>query len=163
MKNRAVQIISFVFGIVLATAMQDLSPSFAGVKPPFVIAAILFMAFLAPLPLALVVAAVAGLFVDALTGLPVLCATSFLPLLALGSHFVRKGLPEVPSPMVGAISTLVAAAIGEVWLTICGFSAVGTELFVRVCAAALLAAPAGAALFALLPWLCRHIGLEDVE
>ena len=63
----------------------------------------------------------------------------------------------------GAASTLVAASIGEVWLAICGFSAVGTELFVRVCAAALLAVPVGAALFAFLPWLCRHIGLEDAE
>lgn len=163
MKNRTVQIISLLFGIVLATAVQDLSPSLAGVKPPFVASVILFMAFLSPLPLALVVATVTGLFVDALTGLPALCATSLLPLLVLGAHFIRKGLPEIPSPMAGAASTLVAAAIGEVWLAICGFSAVGTELFVRVCAAALIAVPVGAALFAFLPWLCRHIGLEDAE
>jgi len=162
-KNRTVQIVSLVFGVVLATAAQDMSPTLAGVKPPFVIAIILFAAFLSPLPLSLAVAAATGLFVDALTGLPALCATCFLPMLALGSHFIRKGLPEIPSPATGAASTVAAAAIGEVWLAICGFSAVGTDLFVRVCAATLLAAPTGAAIFALLPWLCRHIGLEDAE
>ena len=163
MKNRIVQIVSLVFGVVLATAAQDMSPTLAGIKPPFVVAIILFATFLSPLPLALALATATGLFVDALTGLPALCATALLPMLALGAHFVRKGLPEIPSPATGAISTLVAAATGEVWLAICGFSAAGTDLFVRVCAAALLAAPAGAAIFALLPWLCRHIGLEDAE
>ena len=163
MKNRTVQIVSLVFGVVLATAAQDMSPALAGVKPPFAVATILFVAFICPLPIALATAAATGLFVDALTGLPALCATCFLPMLALGSHFIRKGLPEIPSPATGAASTAAAAATDEVWLAICGFSAAGTDLFVRVCAAALLAAPAGAAIFALLPWICRHIGLEDAE
>ena len=49
MKNSAVQIISLVFGTVLAVAAQDLSPALVGVKPPFIIVAALFTAFHAPL------------------------------------------------------------------------------------------------------------------
>ena len=163
MKNSAVQLISLVFGTVLAVAAQDLSPSLAGVKPPFAAAAVLFAAFRAPVAFALGSAFVSGLFVDALAGLPALCATSLLPLLALGAHFLRGQVQDLAPATLGAIATGVTAALGETWLAICGFATAGSYLLVRICAAELLALPAGAALFALLPVLGRRIGLGGEE
>lgn len=161
MKNSVVQITAIVFGAVVMTAAQDMSPALAGVKPPFVPAAMLFVAFLAPLTMSLVTATAIGLFMDALAGVPALCATSLLPLLALGAHFLRGYLRDTSAPVVGACATTIASVLGETWLSICGFSPADTELLVRICAAAILAAPVGAALFALLPWIGRHMGLED--
>ena len=160
MKNSAVQIVSLVFGNVLAVAMQDLAPAFAGVKPPFVVAVTLFTAFHAPLALALPAAFVAGLFTDALAGVPAFCATSLLPLLTLGAHFLRTGMTAPPSAAIGMCVTAAAAALGETWLAVCGFADADTGLLVRVCAAGVAAAPVGAMLFALLPPLGRKIGLE---
>ena len=160
MKNSAVQIISLVFGTVLAVAVQDISPTLADVKPPFVVATVLFTAFHAPLAVALASAFVSGLFVDALAGLPALCATSFLPLLALGVHFMRRAALDFTPAMLGAFATAVAATLGEAWLAVCGFATADSGLFVRICAVAVLAIPVGAALFAILPVLGRHAGLE---
>ena len=163
MKNSAVQIISLVFGTVLAVAVQDLSPALVGVKPPFALAAVLFTAFHAPLAVALASAFVSGLFVDALAGLPALCATSFLPLLALGAHFMRRATLDFAPATLGAVATVVAATLGEAWLAVCGFATADSGLFVRICAAAVLAIPVGAVLFAILPVLGRHAGLEVEE
>ena len=152
---------SFAIGTVVATTAQDVSPALLGVKPPFVAAAVLFAASRLHLPVALAVAVAAGLFLDALAGLPAFCATSLLPLLVLGSYFTRGCLPDISNVTTGAGATVVASAIGEVWLSICGFSAAGTGLFVRVCAATVVAVPVGVAVFALLPLAGRCIGLED--
>ena len=163
MKNSAVQIISLVFGTVLAVAAQDLLPALFGVKPPIAIAAVLFTAFRAPLAVALTSAFVSGLFVDALAGLPALCATSLLPLLALGAHFMRNQAQDIAPATLGLFATIAAAALGEAWLAVCGFATADSSLLVRVCAAAMLAIPTGAALFALLPVLGQHAGLEVEE
>ena len=154
---------AIVLGTVISTAAQDMSPALAGVKPPIVAAAMLFTAFTAPLPLSLAAAAVAGLFVDALAGVPALCATSLMPLFTLGVHFTRGSFNEASAPVAGACVTTAAAVLCEIWLSICGFSAAGTELLVRMCAASMLAAPVGAAIFAFLPWIGRHAGLGDVQ
>lgn len=162
-KNSAVQIILLVFGTVILTTAQDIAPALAGVKPPFVMAALLFAACHASLPFLMAIAAVAGLFLDALAGTPALCATCLLPLLSLGAHFIWRNMPAAPSATAGTGLMLGAAVASEVWLAVCGFAAAGTELIMRVCAAALLAAPIGAAVFTLSPWIIRHIGLEDSE
>ena len=163
MKNSAVQTVSFVFGTVIAVAAQDLWPTFAGVKPPFVIAAVLFTAYHAPFTMALAMAFVAGLFVDALAGLPALCATSLLPLLAIGAHFLHARLGGRPSAATGACATLLAAILGEVWLAMCGIDATETGLPIRICAAAAIATPIGAHTFALLPPLGRVAGIGGTE
>jgi hypothetical protein len=163
MKNSAVQIISLVFGTILAAAAQDLSPALCGVKPPIAIAAILFTAFHAPFAVALAAAFVSGMFLDALAGLPALCATSLLPLLALGAHFMRSQAQEIAPVTLGLFATIAAATLGEAWLAVCGFATADSSLLVRVCAAAILAIPTGATLFALLPVLGRHAGLEVEE
>ena len=163
MKTSAVQIISLVFGTVLAVAAQDLSPALVGVKPPFILVAVLFTAFHAPLAVALASAFVSGLIVDALAGLPALCATSFLPLLALGAHFMRRATLDFAPATLGAFATIVAATLGEAWLAVCGFATADSGLFVRICAVTVLAIPVGAALFAILPILGRLAGLEVEE
>ena len=160
MKNSVVQMVSIVFGTVLAATAQDMSPALAGVKPPVVAAGVLFMAFHVPLSLSLSAAFVAGLFLDALAGLPALCATSLMPLLALVIHLLQARADLRPTVVFGACATLLAAAIGEVWLAVCGFSAVNAELFVRICAEAVFSIPIGAAVFALLPPLGRLAGME---
>ena len=154
---------SIVFGTVIAVSLQDLSPALVGVKPPVVAAAALFLAFHVPLAVALGVAFAAGLFVDALAGVPALCSTSLLPLLTLGVHFICVRNGERPSATVGAGVTLVAAAVGETWLALCGFADMDTGMLVRCSAAAALAIPVGAATFALLPPLGRLAGLEEAR
>ena len=160
-KNSAVQIAAFAIGLTIATAVQELSPAFVGVKPPFVAAAVLFMAFRASFYVVLAVAVASGLFMDALSGLPAFCCTSFMPLLSLGMYFMRENLRDISAPVVGAGATAAVSAIGEIWLAICGFSSVDTGLFVRICAAIFIAMPVGAVVFAVMPVLGRHIGLEE--
>ena len=161
--NSAVQIISLVFGTVIAVAAQDLSPVFAGVKLPFVAVAVMFTAFHAPMAMALGSAFVSGLFVDALAGQPVLCATSLLPLLAMGAHFTRRQVQDIAPATLGAVSTMIAAVLGETWLAACGFASADSNLFVRACAAAVLSVPTGAVLFCLLPAIGRSAGIGDME
>ena len=162
MKTKIVQMVALTFGLILAAALQDLAPGFAGVKPPFLIAGALFAALTAPLVTALAFAVVAGLVCDALAGVSSFAATGFFVLLALAGHYARAGAYADEAPprgMVGAFAVPVAAALAEVWFAICGVNDVG--LLVGICAAAIWGVPVGAGLFALLPVVGRHIGWEE--
>lgn len=163
MKNSVVQIVSIVFGVVLAAALQDMLPAFGGVKAPFVTAVVVFIAFRMTLALALGIGFAAGLLLDALSGVSVFCATVSMPLVALGVHFLRDPLAEVPHFAAGALMVAAAAVFGEVWFVASGFVDAAAVLFVRTSAAAILSAPLGAAIFALLPYMGRYVGLEEEE
>lgn len=163
MKSKAVQIAALVLGLVAAASMQDLSPAAMGVKPPLVAIVVLFVALRMPTPFSLATAFVAGLFVDALSGRPTFCATSLMPLLALGVRLYREIPGERSIAAVGAVAASLGAVLGEAWIAVFGFATGDAGLFVRMCAAACIAAPIGAMLFALLPHLAKCIGLEDEE
>lgn len=152
-----------VFGIVFAAALQDMLPAWGGVKPPFVMAAVTFVAFHASLATALGFGFGAGILLDSLSGVNAFCATVSMPLVALAVHFLHGSMDEVPNSVAGAFAAAAAGGFGEVWLAVSGTAAEDAGMLARVMDAAILAVPIGAVLFASLPWLGRHIGLEAEE
>lgn len=163
MKNNVVQIVSIVFGVVAAAAMQDMLPTFGGVKPPLVTMVVAFIAFRMSFAHALGIGFGAGLFLDALSGVSAFCATVSMPIVALGVYFLRESMENVPHFVAGALVTAAAAVFGEVWMAASGFAVGDAGLLVRIPAVFVLAIPVGAAFFAILPRMGRHVGLEEEE
>ena len=174
MKTRIVQILFEAMSIIVAAAVQDMSPTFGGVKVPLLLLVAL-QAALEEKPLAvtrrektspslrwLLLAVVAGVFADALSCAPVGCGTGFAVLACGLLRVLRTFVREVSPVAIGAVTAAIAAPFHELWLS--GWGVVGPEppLLLRFFASTLPAVPLGALLFALLPRLRRAVGFEGV-
>ena len=101
MRGNLAKVCAAILGLVVFAAGQDLSPAFLGAKAPF----LLIFGCLAGVPAAIG----AGLFADALGGLPFGCSAVFFALAAQGARMAK--------PM--AIAVIIAsAAIYQLWVTL---------------------------------------------
>lgn len=101
MKANLVRICAVTLGLVVCAAVQDLSPSILGAKPPVLL---VFSCFTG-IPAAIC----AGLFADALGGLPFGCSAVFCAVAALCSRLSR-------SASIGI--AIAAAAIYQLWVAL---------------------------------------------
>lgn len=176
MKTSLVQIVFTLLCTVFAAALQDMAPSFGGVKPPFLLALALFAAAAERRPDArdgraaprhpllaargLPCALLAGAFEDALSGFPAGCAAGFFVLAYAGARLLRDTARALRPAARGLVTVTAAAPLHELWLATWGVVGDDPSGFVRFFACALPAACAGALAFALLPRLVRFAGLE---
>ena len=172
MKTELVQTVFFTIALVLAAAAQEMAPAFGGAKPPLLLLVALCAA-LRPDPdpppgaprrrgrsmgwLAVAIAACA--FADSLDGLPFGCMAIFTVFACAAARLARDAALSLPPALAGLIIGALAAPCQEAWLNLWLPSASAPAL-VRFFAAAPAAAAAGAALFAAMPKIARHIGLD---
>jgi len=107
----------------------------------------------------LAVALAAGAFADSLDGLPFGCMAVFAVFACAAARLARDAALSLPPALAGLIIGALAAPCQEAWLNLWLPSASAPAL-VRFFAAAPAAAAAGAALFAAMPRIARHIGLD---
>lgn len=173
-KNRAVQIAFIVLCLVLGAAVQEMLPSFGGAKAPVLALIALHAAFrnddstrpggaAEPSARWLAVACAAGAFEDALNGFPVVCCLLFTLLACTAARFARPFVHELPHPVTGLASAMVAAPLHELWLSVWGVLGSGSSLVIRFFASALPAALVGVLVFTLLPCAERHAGFDGPE
>ncbi len=163
MKNNVVQFIALAFAVVLAAALQDMSPALGGVKPPLAASLVAFAALRLSLTAALVTGFALGTLLDALSAVSAFGSAVSLPLVASGAYFLRGSLKELPDAVAVMLVAAVAAPFGEVWLAVNGSAVGDAGLLVRLVAATTLAFPLGAGVGALLQCVWRHAGLETTE
>ena len=109
MKTSVVQIVFVLISTVFAAAVQDMWPTFGGVKPPLLLALVMHWAVLRrpaershregpPFYAArwIPAAIFAGAFEDALSGFPSGCATGCFLLAGAAARFTRAAWPETP-------------------------------------------------------------------
>lgn len=174
MKSDIVQIVFVFIALVLAAALQDMSPAFGGAKPPFLQVFALYMATRRPPdakergvrqadgrhPQSWIWTAIAaGYMMESLSGLPWGCCIGFmLPACAL-AHAARRFAADMPATTFGMTAAVLFAPLQEAWLDAWGVTG-GGSAFVRFFASALPAAATGAALFFVLPGIERFAGLR---
>ena len=145
MKAESVRICAVIFGLVICAAAQDLAPMLLGAKPPVLLA---FGCFTG-VPTAIA----AGLFEDALGGVPFGCSAAFFAVAALLARFARRPRTDVAAMAV----TVAAAGAHQFWIAIWG----GGRATVAMAAGAMLAAAILAPLAASLVALARRrIGID---
>ena len=120
-KTELVKIFAAFTGLLTIAAMQDLAPAMFGAKPPL----LLMFGCIAGAPAAIA----AGLFADALGGLPFGCSAIFFLAAALLSRFLK------PFAFLVAI---LSAALYQVWLGIWGGNAPFITAYVAFAYAAVL-------------------------
>ena len=175
MKTELVHTVFFTIALVLAAAAQEMAPAFGGAKPPFLLLVALCAA-LRPDPEPqpgeprrgrrhaagwIAVALAAGAFADALDELPFGCMAVFAVFACAAARLARGAALNLPPMLAGLITGAFAAPCQEAWLNLWLPSA-GAPALVRFFAAAPVAAAAGAALFAVMPKIAKHIGLDGV-
>lgn len=101
MKANFVKICAVLLGLVVCAAAQDIAPSLLGVKPPF----LLVFGCFAGIPAALC----AGLFTDALGGLPFGCSAVF----CAGAAFCAR-----LSKSMACLVAIVAAVLYQFWIAL---------------------------------------------
>lgn len=106
MKTEIVRYAGLTAAILCAAALQDVMPPFLGVEPPI----LLVLSCAAGVPGAVL----AGVFADALSGVPFGCHALFFAAAAAGVRITGIRLPV----------TLAAAALLPFWLALWGASAV---------------------------------------
>lgn len=99
MKTELVKTAAAAAGLTILAAAQDLSPVMFGAKPPF----LLVLGCIAGAPTAIA----AGLFTDALSGLPFGCSAVFFLAAALLARWRRSSAFPL---------TVAAAALYQMWL-----------------------------------------------
>ena len=140
MKTDLSRLCAALLGLVVCAAAQDLAPTLFGAKPPL----LLLFGCLAGIPTAIG----AGLFTDALGGLPFGCSALFFLAVALFVRFVR------PAALVGV---MLAAGLYQFWIALWG----GTDLSPRSLLGALAAAAVLAPfMLALIRLARRRIGID---
>ena len=173
MKTSVVQIVFVLISTVFAAAVQDMWPTFGGVKPPLLLALVMHWAVLRrpaershregpPFYAArwIPAAIFAGAFEDALSGFPSGCATGCFLLAGAAARFTRAAWPETPPALFGLVGLMLAAPLHELWLAVWGVAGDEPSAFIRFFAAALPAAPVGALTFLAMPRLERLVGFE---
>lgn len=143
MRTNLVKICAVLLGLVVCAAAQDFSPAFLGSKPPF----LLVFGCFAGIPAAVG----AGLFTDALGGLPFGCSAVFYALSAL--------LVRLLKPMAVVI-VLLAAAFYQLWVALWNAGDDTLSAFTGAAAAAAILSPLTAAT---IRFARRRIGLEVQE
>jgi len=101
----------FVFGfvaLVIGAAAEEILPKFLGVGFPIVLTAVQALAAVVTLPMAIVLAVVAGALEDALSSLPVMASVSYFILVSLSVRGV--GLPR--------LSALLTYPCYQLWLAV---------------------------------------------
>jgi len=173
MKTEIVHIVFSVIMLTLAASAQELAPEFGGAKPPFLLMVALSAA-MHPDPTMpsrksdghsrrfgwLFVAAAAGLFADALDVLPLGCVASFTVFACAAARLARGAAENLPVALTGFLAGAIAAPCQEAWLDIWLPAGTAAPTLVRFFASALPASVTGAALFAAMPAIARHIGLD---
>lgn len=141
MKTEFAKICAALLGLVVCAAVQDLSPCILGAKPPF----LLLFGCCAGIPAAIG----AGLFADALGGLPFGCSAVFYAIAALSVHFLSR-------PLAIAVAIL-AATVYQLWIALWGDGGHAVQTLAGTFAAAILLSPA---MFALVDLARRRIGID---
>jgi hypothetical protein len=120
-KTEIVKICAAVAGILALAAAQDLFPSSFGTKPPL----LLVFGCIAGVPAAVA----AGLFADALGGLPFGCSAAFFLAAALLTRFLKSFSFPV---------AIVSAAMYQIWLLLWGGNVPLHTIYAAVIYAAIL-------------------------
>lgn len=166
---------AFIFTVVVVVAaFQDMLSSFGGAKAPLLLLAVLHWAFTEPrrntrrsapteVPYWIPAAILAGIFEDALSGFPLGCAVSFMVLAGVAARFIRRTVTDIPPAFLGLTAAILAAPLHELWLAVWGMIGDTPSLTVRFFASAFPAAPAGALMFIVLPFLELHTGFKGVH
>ena len=102
-RTELVKVCAALTALLFLAAAQDLSPVVFGAKPPF----LLMFGCLAGVPAAIG----AGLFTDALSGLPFGCSAVFFFASALAVRFLK---------MFALLTVAVSAALYQIWLSVWG-------------------------------------------
>ena len=130
MRSNVVQIVFFAFAIVLAAALQDMSPSVCGAKVALLQAVAFRVALTRRLVPALVCALAAGGTCDALSRLPGFCTSGFLMSVSVATALIRgtdrverrqgrrAGAVKVHSALAAACLFAAVAPAGELWTRI---------------------------------------------
>ena len=163
MKSSAVQIVFALLALVLGAAVQDMFPPFGGVKPPLLAILSIYATLRRPFTAAIAASVSAGALADALGGVPAGCNIAFFAALACLVRAIRGAACGMPLPLAGLATAALVAPLLELWYAICGSGASGAgELQVRALIAAVPAAIAGCALFAVMPQLERISGVPEM-
>ena len=129
-----------LLGLIVCAAMQDLSPTILGVKPPF----LLIFGCFAGIPTAVG----AGLFTDALGGLPFGCSAVFYAVTALLARLLKA--------MAMAVAIL-AAVVYQLWVALWSD---GGNTMCSLSGAAITAVLLSPLAFAVVQTVRRRIGLD---
>ena len=144
MRTEFTKVCAALLGLVVFAAAQDLSPSILGAKPPL----LLLFGCCAGIPAAIG----AGLFADALGGLPFGCSAVFYVIVALAVRFLTKSL---------AITvTILAATVYQLWIALWGDGGHAAQTLVGAFATTVLLSPA---MFALVDLASRRIGINRLK
>ncbi len=141
MRTEAAKICAALLGLVVCAAAQDLAPCILGAKPPV----LLLFGCCAGIPAAIG----AGLFADALGGLPFGCSAFFYAVAALAVRFLPRSL--------AIITAILFAAAFQLWVALWGDGGHTVRTLAGALATALLLAPT---MFALVSLARRRIGLD---
>ena len=177
MKTELVQIVFFTFALVLAAAVQEMTPSFGGAKPPFLLLVALAAAVRPdPVPPSgaahrakgrhhfgwLLVALAAGAFADALDELPFCCMAVFAVFACAAARLAREAVLPLPGMLAGLVIGALAAPCQEAWLNL-WMPPGSAPAMVRFFASAPAAAAVGAVLFHYVPRIAGAIGLDGMQ
>lgn len=141
-KTEIVKICAAVSALVVLAAAQDLSPLAFGAKPPL----LFVLGCTAGAPVAIG----AGLFADALSGLPFGCSAAFF----LGAALLVRFLKPFAFPV-----TVLSAALYQVWMSLWGGDAPLQSAYAAAAYAAVLYHIAHLALRS----VKRHAGIETID
>lgn len=140
MKTEFVKICAAFTAILALAAVQDISPSVFGTKPPL----LLIFGCIAGVPAAIG----AGLFADALSGLPFGCSAVYFLAAALAVRFARR---------FAFLITVLSSALYQIWLAMWG----GDTPMQSAYAAFGIAVALYPAACAILHLVKRHAGIEN--
>lgn len=142
MRTDFVKICAATAALLFLAAVQDLSPVIFGAKPPL----LLMFGCIAGIPAAIG----AGLFTDALSGLPFGCSTVFYVAAALAVRFLRQ---------FAFLTAVLSAALYQIWLAVWGGDASVHSAYPAFACALLLYPVACMALNS----VKHHAGIGSVE
>ena len=141
MRIEFAKICATLLGLIVCAAAQDLSPCILEAKPPF----LLLFGCCAGIPAAIG----AGLFADALGGLPFGCSAVFYAIAAFAVRFLSRPL---------AITVAIfSAAVYQLWIALWGDGGHAAQTLAGAFATAVLLSPA---MFALVDLARRRIGID---
>ena len=171
MRSNAVQITFFVFAVVVAAALQDMSPAVGGAKVALLQAVAFRAALTRRLVAALACALAAGGMCDALSMHPGFCTAGFLMSLSVATALIRgtdrverrlsrrgDGDLKVRSAFAAACLFAVVAPAGELWTRIWLWR-MDSSLFAGLAFAAISGFAAELVVFALMDALERMCGI----